>query len=101
VLHDSETGEEFVALHHLDDCAASFTASFKMEANASDSANDHSTLRSSSNAFARLSRILFRLTGQDSERGTFAQRNLVLHDSETGEEFVALHHLSKRKRFSQ
>jgi 2-oxoglutarate dehydrogenase complex dehydrogenase (E1) component-like enzyme len=23
--HDSETGEEFVALHHLDDCAASFT----------------------------------------------------------------------------
>ncbi|MEH7662643.1 2-oxoglutarate dehydrogenase E1 component, partial [Bacillus velezensis] len=34
-----------------------------------------------------------RLTGQDSERGTFAQRNLVLHDSETGEEFVALHHL--------
>lgn len=35
-----------------------------------------------------------RLTGQDSERGTFAQRNLVLHDSETGEEFVPLHHLS-------
>ncbi|KYD02527.1 2-oxoglutarate dehydrogenase E1 component [Bacillus atrophaeus] len=35
-----------------------------------------------------------RLTGQDSERGTFAQRNLVLHDSETGKEFVPLHHLS-------
>ena len=24
-----------------------------------------------------------RFTGQDSERGTFAQRNIVLHDSET------------------
>ncbi|RSD26192.1 2-oxoglutarate dehydrogenase E1 component [Mesobacillus subterraneus] len=32
-----------------------------------------------------------RLTGQDSERGTFAQRNLVLHDSETGNQFSPLH----------
>jgi 2-oxoglutarate dehydrogenase E1 component len=32
-----------------------------------------------------------RLTGQDSERGTFAQRNIVLHDSETGEQFSPLH----------
>ncbi len=40
-----------------------------------------------------------RLTGQDSERGTFAQRNLVPHDSETGEEFVALHHLDDCGRF--
>lgn len=32
-----------------------------------------------------------RLTGQDSERGTFAQRHSVLHDSETGEQFVPLH----------
>ncbi|MGG3643070.1 2-oxoglutarate dehydrogenase E1 component [Bacillus gobiensis] len=38
--------------------------------------------------------IPVRLTGQDSERGTFAQRNLVLHDSKTGDEFVPLHHLS-------
>lgn len=35
-----------------------------------------------------------RFTGQDSQRGTFAQRNLVLHDEKTGEEFVPMHHLS-------
>lgn len=35
-----------------------------------------------------------RLTGQDSQRGTFAQRNLVLHDVETGKEFIPMHHLS-------
>jgi 2-oxoglutarate dehydrogenase E1 component len=38
-----------------------------------------------------------RLTGQDSERGTFAQRNLVLHDSETGEQFSPLHNLPEAK----
>jgi 2-oxoglutarate dehydrogenase E1 component len=32
-----------------------------------------------------------RLSGQDSERGTFAHRNLVLHDSETGMKFSPLH----------
>ncbi|WP_017548984.1 2-oxoglutarate dehydrogenase E1 component [Salinicoccus carnicancri] len=32
-----------------------------------------------------------RLTGQDSERGTFAQRHVVLHDPDTGEEFIPLH----------
>ena len=26
-----------------------------------------------------------RLTGQDSERGTFSQRHLVLHDVKTGQ----------------
>lgn len=35
-----------------------------------------------------------RLSGQDSQRGTFAQRHLVLHDVETGEEYVPMHHLS-------
>ncbi|EKN65822.1 2-oxoglutarate dehydrogenase E1 component [Neobacillus bataviensis LMG 21833] len=35
-----------------------------------------------------------RLSGQDSERGTFAQRNLVLHDSKTGAAFLPLHLLS-------
>ncbi|CAM2772873.1 2-oxoglutarate dehydrogenase E1 component [Salinicoccus roseus] len=35
-----------------------------------------------------------RLTGQDSERGTFAQRHAVLHDPETGEEHVPLHEVS-------
>jgi 2-oxoglutarate dehydrogenase E1 component len=34
--------------------------------------------------------IPVRLTGQDSERGTFSQRHLVLHDIETGEEHVPL-----------
>ncbi len=32
-----------------------------------------------------------RLTGQDSERGTFVQRHLVLHDGKTGQEYVPLH----------
>ncbi|WP_239618560.1 2-oxoglutarate dehydrogenase E1 component [Cohnella mopanensis] len=34
-----------------------------------------------------------RLSGQDVERATFAHRNLVLHDSETGETFCPLHEL--------
>lgn len=35
--------------------------------------------------------VPIRLTGQDSERGTFAQRNLVLHHSGTGEKYSPLH----------
>jgi 2-oxoglutarate dehydrogenase E1 component len=35
--------------------------------------------------------IPIRLTGQDSERGTFAHRNLVLHDPVTGDKFCPLH----------
>jgi 2-oxoglutarate dehydrogenase E1 component len=35
--------------------------------------------------------IPIRLTGQDTERGTFAHRNLVLHDSVTGDKFCPLH----------
>ncbi|WP_349407489.1 2-oxoglutarate dehydrogenase E1 component [Pseudalkalibacillus sp. SCS-8] len=38
-----------------------------------------------------------RLTGQDSERGTFAQRHLVLHDHETGKTFSPLHTLPEAK----
>lgn len=38
-----------------------------------------------------------RFTGQDTERGTFAHRNLVLHDEETGETYLPLHHLSSAK----
>jgi len=34
--------------------------------------------------------IPVRLSGQDSERGTFSQRHLVLHDVNTGEEHVPL-----------
>ena len=39
--------------------------------------------------------IPIRLTGQDSERGTFSQRHIVLHDYKTGETFSPLHRLSK------
>jgi 2-oxoglutarate decarboxylase len=34
-----------------------------------------------------------RLTGQDTERGTFSQRHAVLHDSATGERWCPLQHL--------
>jgi 2-oxoglutarate dehydrogenase E1 component len=34
--------------------------------------------------------IPVRITGQDTERGTFSHRHLVLHDAETGEETVPL-----------
>ncbi|HEY0118380.1 MAG TPA: multifunctional oxoglutarate decarboxylase/oxoglutarate dehydrogenase thiamine pyrophosphate-binding subunit/dihydrolipoyllysine-residue succinyltransferase subunit, partial [Cellulomonas sp.] len=36
-----------------------------------------------------------RLTGQDSRRGTFAQRHAVLHDRETGAEWTPLSYLSR------
>ena len=35
-----------------------------------------------------------RLTGQDTERGTFSQRHLVLHDANTGAIFSPIQHLS-------
>jgi len=35
-----------------------------------------------------------RLTGQDSERGTFSQRHAVLHDYEDGQRYVPLQHLA-------
>ncbi|MBI5710063.1 MAG: 2-oxoglutarate dehydrogenase E1 component [Candidatus Eisenbacteria bacterium] len=35
-----------------------------------------------------------RLSGQDTERGTFSHRHAVLHDMETGERFVPLRHLA-------
>jgi 2-oxoglutarate decarboxylase len=37
--------------------------------------------------------IPIRLTGQDTERGTFSQRHLVLHDPKTGQEHCAVTHL--------
>jgi 2-oxoglutarate dehydrogenase E1 component len=37
--------------------------------------------------------IPIRLTGQDTERGTFSQRHLVLHDSKTGQEHCPIQHL--------
>lgn len=38
-----------------------------------------------------------RLTGQDTERGTFAQRHLVLHDSENGDTYSPLHVIPQAK----
>jgi 2-oxoglutarate dehydrogenase E1 component len=35
-----------------------------------------------------------RLTGQDTERGTFSHRHLVLHDYETGEKHAPIEHLA-------
>ncbi len=37
--------------------------------------------------------IPVRLTGQDVQRGTFAQRHLVLHDAQTGETYTPMQHL--------
>jgi 2-oxoglutarate dehydrogenase E1 component len=39
--------------------------------------------------------VRVRMTGQDCERGTFSHRHAVLHDVETGKEFVPLRNLSK------
>lgn len=38
-----------------------------------------------------------RMTGQDTERGTFAHRNLILHDPETGKVYCPLHQISQAK----
>ena len=37
--------------------------------------------------------VPIRLTGQDSERGTFSQRHLVLHDTVTGAAYAPIQHL--------
>ncbi|HEX6894242.1 MAG TPA: multifunctional oxoglutarate decarboxylase/oxoglutarate dehydrogenase thiamine pyrophosphate-binding subunit/dihydrolipoyllysine-residue succinyltransferase subunit, partial [Bryobacteraceae bacterium] len=41
-----------------------------------------------------LERTPVRLSGQDSGRGTFSQRHLALYDSETGDRYVPLQHVS-------
>jgi 2-oxoglutarate dehydrogenase E1 component len=38
-----------------------------------------------------------RLTGQDTERGTFSQRHLVLHDVKTGRRYAPIQHLPGAK----
>ena len=47
-------------------------------------------------AFATLTTegVPIRMSGQDSERGTFSHRHTVLHDAENGAEYVPLHHLA-------
>jgi 2-oxoglutarate decarboxylase len=37
--------------------------------------------------------VPIRLTGQDTERGTFSQRHMVLHDPKTGQEHCSMQHL--------
>ncbi|MGA9776529.1 MAG: multifunctional oxoglutarate decarboxylase/oxoglutarate dehydrogenase thiamine pyrophosphate-binding subunit/dihydrolipoyllysine-residue succinyltransferase subunit [Candidatus Dormiibacterota bacterium] len=37
--------------------------------------------------------VAIRLTGQDTERGTFSQRHLVLHDPDTGDGWAPIQHL--------
>jgi 2-oxoglutarate dehydrogenase E1 component len=39
--------------------------------------------------------VPIRLTGQDTERGTFSQRHLVFHDAQTGERYTPIQHLPK------
>lgn len=48
-------------------------------------------------AFATLATegVRVRLTGQDSQRGTFSHRHAVLHDVETGEQYVPLQNLAE------
>ncbi len=41
--------------------------------------------------------VPIRLTGQDARRGTFNQRHLGLHDTETGDVFVPLEHIPGAK----
>ena len=41
--------------------------------------------------------IAVRMTGQDTERGTFSQRHAVFHDYKTGEEYVPLQALPQAK----
>ncbi|WAA13301.1 2-oxoglutarate dehydrogenase E1 component [Fervidibacillus halotolerans] len=41
--------------------------------------------------------IPVRLSGQDSERGTFAQRHIILHDFNTGKTYSPLHGLTDAK----
>ncbi len=41
--------------------------------------------------------IPIRLTGQDTERGTFSHRHLVFHDSDTGDQYAPIQHLRGSK----
>jgi 2-oxoglutarate dehydrogenase E1 component len=41
--------------------------------------------------------VPIRLSGQDSERGTFSQRHLVLHDARTGARYIPLQHLPQAR----
>jgi len=41
--------------------------------------------------------VAVRLTGQDTERGTFSQRHLVFHDAKTGDRWAPIQHLPEAR----
>ncbi len=53
----------------------------------SDSALDWGHAEALALASLRVDGVPIRLTGQDTVRGTFSQRHLVLHDAETGAQY--------------
>jgi 2-oxoglutarate dehydrogenase E1 component len=44
-----------------------------------------------------LQSVPIRMSGQDSERGTFSQRHLVLHDAKTGAKYAPIQHLKNAR----
>jgi 2-oxoglutarate dehydrogenase E1 component len=48
-------------------------------------------------ASLRVDGVPIRLTGQDTPRGTFSQRHLVLHDAHTGAEHAPIQHLARAR----
>jgi 2-oxoglutarate dehydrogenase E1 component len=46
-------------------------------------------------ATLRVDGVPIRLTGQDTRRGTFSQRHLVLYDAESGAQFAPVQHLTR------
>jgi 2-oxoglutarate dehydrogenase E1 component len=102
VVAPESTGVPFDVLSRINDTSLTipdgFTPHDKLWRQLSRRAKDFSPERSldwghaEALAFGSLliDEVPVRLTGQDAERGTFSHRHLVLHDSETGEEFVPL-----------
>jgi len=58
---------------------------------------DWSAAESLALASIAASGLRVRLTGQDSERGTFSQRHAVLHDYQDGHKYTPLQHLSSNQ----
>jgi 2-oxoglutarate dehydrogenase E1 component len=56
---------------------------------------DWGTAESLTYASLLTEKVHVRLTGQDTERGTFGHRNAVLHDARTGATYTSLGHLEK------
>jgi 2-oxoglutarate dehydrogenase E1 component len=89
-------------LHHIPD---GFTANRKLlkqlrqreAALASDEGLEWGHAETLAFATLRVDGVPVRLTGQDTRRGTFSQRHLVLHDAETGAEYAPIQHLSRAK----